>query len=63
MKQFMNMLTTSTIGTILPQFIDDYGANKNIDLVLTPSHDSFKEGIPGAKMTGIYIDKNGNWKI
>lgn len=21
------------------------------------------EGFPGSKMTGIYIDKNGNWKV
>ena len=34
-----------------------------LDLVLTPSHDFFTEGVKGSKMTGIYMDKNGNFKV
>lgn len=62
-KAFLDMLTTSTVGTILPEFINDYGENKKIDLVLSPSHSMFTEGVPGSRMSGIYMDKNGNWKI
>jgi len=57
------MLTTNTIGAILPQFTEEYGDNKKLDLVWSPSHDFFADGIPGSKMTGIYMDKNGNWKV
>jgi hypothetical protein len=62
-KSILDMMTTSTIGTILPEFINEYGANKKIDLVLSPSHSMFQEGIPNSRMSGIYMDKNGNWKI
>lgn len=59
----LDMLTTSTIGTVLPEFISEYGENKKVDLVLTPSHSLFTEGIPNSRMSGIYMDKNGNWKF
>lgn len=59
----LDMLTTSTIGTVLPEFINEYGENKKVDLVLTPSHTLFQEGIPNSRMSGVYMDKNGNWKF
>lgn len=59
----LGMLTTNNIGTVLPDFVDDYGENKKLDLHFSPSHALFLDGLPGSKMTGIYIDKNGNWKI
>jgi hypothetical protein len=62
-KTVLDMLTTSTIGTVLPEFINEYGENKKVDLVLTPSHALFQEGIPGSRMMGVYMDKNGNWKF
>jgi len=62
-KTILDMLTTSTIGTVLPEFINEYGENKKVDLVLTPSHTLFQEGIPGSRMMGVYMDKNGNWKF
>lgn len=62
-KTVLDMLTTSTIGTVLPEFINEYGEGKKVDLVLTPSHALFQEGIPGSRMMGVYMDKNGNWKF
>lgn len=62
LAQIEPMLTTSTLGTVLPQFVEDYGANKKIDVSFTPSHELFKDGFPGSKMSGVYMDKNGNWK-
>lgn len=62
-EPFLAMLTTTTVGTVLPQFTEEYGEGKKLDLVLTPSHEFFLDGIPGSKMTGIYMDKNGNWKV
>jgi hypothetical protein len=60
---FLNALTTTTVGAALPQFIDDYGKDKKIDLVFSPSHSLFLDGFPSSKMSGVYIDKNGNWKL
>ena len=57
------MLTTSTVGTVLPQFVEEYGANKKVDIAFSPSHELFKDGFPGSKMSGMYVDKNGNWKL
>jgi hypothetical protein len=62
-QNFMAMLTTSTVGKIMPDFVDEYGENKKIDVVLSPSHSLFLDGFPESKMTGVYVDKNGNWKI
>jgi hypothetical protein len=61
-KPILQMLTTSTIGAVMPQFIEDYGRDKKIDMVFSPSHDLFIDGVPNAKPTGIYMDKNGNFK-
>ena len=60
---FLQMLTTSTIGAVLPQFVEEYGAGKKIDVVFSPSHEFFLDGFPNSKMSGIYMDKNGNWKF
>jgi len=62
-KPFLDMMTTSTLGTVLPQFVEEYGDKKPLDLSISASHDMFTEGLPGSKMSGIYIDKNGNWKV
>ena len=62
-KPVLEMLTTSTVGAVLPVFVEEFGHGKKIDLVGSPSHSFFLDGIPGSKMTGIYMDKNGNWKF
>lgn len=31
--------------------------------MFSPSHSLFADGLPGSKMSGVYIDKNGNWKF
>ena len=60
---FLNVLITTTVGAALPQFIDDCGKDKKIDLLLSTSHNLFLDGFPNSKMTSVYIDKNGNWKL
>ena len=62
-QKFLGMLTTSTIGAVMPQFTEEYGENKKIDIVFSPSHELFLDGVPESKMTGVYMDKNGNWKV
>ena len=62
-EPFMQAMTTTNIGAIFPQFTEEYGSGKKLDLVFTPSHEFFLDGFPNAKMSGIYMDKNGNWKV
>jgi len=62
-EPFLQMVTTTNLGAVMPQFVEEYGAGKKIDIVLTPSHNFFLDGFPKAKMSGIYMDKNGNWKL
>lgn len=56
-------MKTNVIGTLIPTFTEEYGDNKNFDIMFSPSHSLFKDGFPNAKMSGVYIDKNGNWKF
>ena len=58
----LSMLTTTTLGAVMPQFIEKYGRDKKLDVVFSPSHDLFTDGIKTAKPSGIYMDKNGNFK-
>ena len=62
-QPFLEMLTTTSVGMVLPQFTEEYGSGKKIDLVFSPSHNMFLDGFPESKMSGIYMDKNGNWKF
>ena len=63
LSPFLSMMSTSTLAPVLPDFVEDYGENKRLDVKVSLSQAKFLEGFPGSKMTGIYIDKNGNWKV
>ena len=63
LKQYIPMLSTSIIAPILPDFTEDYGEDKNIDIKISVSKAKFLEGFPNTKPTGIAFDKNGNCKI
>jgi hypothetical protein len=56
-------MNTMILATLFPSFADKYGNDAPIDVMISPSHALFKDGFPNSKMSGIYIDKNGNWKI
>jgi len=56
------LMTTKTIGTVIPTFKEEYPSTKNLDVVIWYEHVLFKDGFPNAKRTGISFDKNGNLK-
>lgn len=56
-------MNTMILATIFPSFADKYGNDAPIDIMISPSHALFTDGFPNAKMSGMYIDKNGNWKL
>lgn len=63
LKPMINTMKTSVVAAVIPTFSEEYGADNNLDIMFSPSHSLFQSGFPNAKMSGIYIDKNGNWKI
>ena len=62
-REVVNLMTTSKVGTVLPDFVTEFGEDKKVDVSFSPSHSLFVDGVPGAKMTGMYMDKNGNFKM
>lgn len=61
MKQ---LLTTTTVGMVVPSFKEEFGENRPLDVVLTASHDFMTSGL-GDDVTpsGITIDGNGNFQV
>lgn len=62
-KPILDILTTDTVAMAIPDFGEDVGHGKKIDIVFSPSHELFLDGVPNSKVSGMYIDKNGNFKF
>ena len=57
------LLTTTTIGMAIPQFKEQFGDNKPIDIVFDPSHTFMSEGLGSVNPTSVTIDANGNFNV
>jgi hypothetical protein len=57
------LMTTTTIGMAIPQFKEEYGEGRPIDIVLTPSHEFMTTGLGNVSPTGVSIDGNGNFQV
>lgn len=57
------LMTTTTVGMALPQFKEEYGEGKAIDVVGTVSHDFMSGGIEDAQPSGFTLEKNGNFQF
>lgn len=61
MKQ---LLTTTTIGMVVPSFKEEYGDNRPLNVVLTASHDFMTTGLGGdVTPSGFQIETNGNFQL
>jgi hypothetical protein len=59
---FRQLLTSTTLGMVLPSFKEEYGEGRPLDLVGTASHDFINSGLGGdVNPSGLKIDKNGNF--
>ena len=63
MRPFLDQLNTSTVGLMIPQFIEEFGENKEIDFYMSLSHSLISKKIENAKVSGFQIDKNGNFRF
>lgn len=57
------MLTTTTLGMLLPAFKEEFGDAKPVDLIGTLSHEFIADKVEGINLSGLTIDKNGNAKL
>ena len=58
------MLTTTTIGLVVPSFKEQYGENRPLDVVLTTSHEFMTTGLgQETTPTGLQIEGNGNFIV
>jgi hypothetical protein len=61
MKQ---LLTTTSVGMLVPSFKEEYGENRPINLVLTASHEFMTNGLgDDVTPTGIQLEANGNFQV
>lgn len=58
-----NMMTSSTIGMVVPAFKEKFGDGKKIDVVGTTSHDFISSTIDSVKPSGLSIDRRGNVRL
>lgn len=63
MRPFLEQMNTTNLGLIMPQFIEDFGDNKMIDLYFSLSHSIIAKKIENAKVSGFQIDRNGNFRF
>ena len=63
MRPFLDQLNTSMVGLMIPQFIEEFGKNKEIDFYMNLSHFLISKKIENAKVSGLQIDKNGNFRF
>lgn len=59
---FRQLMTTSSIGMILPSFKEDYGEGKPIDLIGTLSHMFVADRVDNVQFSGVTLDQKGNLK-
>jgi hypothetical protein len=49
---YLQHMTTNTVGMLLPEVLEEWGENKNIDLMFTTSHALISAKLPDVKTSG-----------
>ena len=60
---YLSKVNTSTLGMLIPQLVEEFGENRNIDVMFTTSHDLISKKLPDAKVSGFQMDRNGNFRF
>lgn len=61
--EVLQAMTTDTLALILPQLVEEYGQGKNFDMMLSLSHALIADKLDGARVSGLQMDKNGNFRL
>ena len=56
-------MTTDNIALLLPEFGEEFGPGRAIDLYFSLSHTLIAKNLEGSKPTGFQMDKNGNFRL
>ena len=56
-------MTTTTLGKIIPSFLEEFGPGKNVDLLGSMSLKAVNSQLDDQVQTGFLIEKNGNFKF
>ncbi len=62
MALFSQLLTTKTIGTVIPSFKEDYKESVPVDIVGTLYHEYIASNIDNVVPSGFSLDQKGNFK-
>ena len=57
------MLTTTTLGKIMPDILEELGPDRRVDLLISDFHQIFKEGLPDAQPSVIAVNDKGVLKL
>ena len=56
-------MKTDNIAALLPEFGEEFGTGRSIDLYLSLSHSIIANNLENAKASGFQMDKNGNFRF
>ena len=62
-KHFADFLSTKYLAKAIPALKEEFGSNKDIDVVFSLTHSRIKKALPKAKRTNVQMDKNGNYRV
>ena len=63
MIPYIEQMNTNNIGLLLPEILEEFGANKKVDMMFTTSHALIAAKLPDVKTSGFQMDKNGNFRF
>lgn len=62
-RGMLTELNTTNIGLLIAEVLDEFGADKDVDLYISLSHSLISKKVENAKLSGFQIDKNGNFRF
>jgi len=60
---YIEMMTTTNVGMLLPEVLEEFGENRKVDMMFTTSHALISAKLPDVKTSGFQMDKNGNFRF
>ena len=62
-RSAVNEMKTKYIGMLLPEITEEFGDDRNFDIMISLSHSLIKDQLEGQRVTGFNLDKNGNFRF
>lgn len=62
-RPILSQMTTSNLGLVMPDILEEFGDNQKFDIMFSMSHTLMKDKIDSQRITGFNLDKNGNFRF